>query len=241
MARLLLLLGIALMLYQGWHWFLRTPPERVASLLRKVLPVLLIVVLLILAATGRLNWLFALVAALIPALQRLSRVLWALPQLHDLWRSFGRHGEGLGGASRMRTASLELRIDPVSGRMDGQVLQGPHAGRALSELTLDQLRGLLAHFRQHDPSSVPLLVAYLDRTQGPGWRNDGSEATGEATGQGPMTREQAYQILGLEPGADRDQIVAAHRRLMQRLHPDRGGSTWLASQVNRAKDLLLEG
>ena len=230
MVRLLVLLGIALSLYLGLRWFLRTPPERVAARLRKVLPTLAILILVLLAATGRLNWLFAFSAALIPAIQRLS-------QLHNLWRWFKRGGEGM-GTSRMRTASLELRIDPATGHLDGQVLRGPWTGHALNALSLHQLGQLLAWLRTEDPASVPLLQAYLDRAW-PGWRKGASERTGAEATTGPMTREQAYRILGLEPGADRKQIIAAHRRLMQRLHPDRGGSTWLASQVNQAKDLLL--
>ncbi len=52
-------------------------------------------------------------------------------------------------------------------------------------------------------------------------------------------REEAYRVLGLPPGASREEIKAAHRRLMQRVHPDHGGSDELAARVNKAKDLLL--
>lgn len=57
---------------------------------------------------------------------------------------------------------------------------------------------------------------------------------------GPMSRERALEILGLQAGASRDEILAAHRRLIQRLHPDRGGSDYLAQQLNEAKRRLLE-
>ena len=56
-----------------------------------------------------------------------------------------------------------------------------------------------------------------------------------------MTREEAYAVLGLQPGASEQEIRAAHRRLMRGAHPDGGGSDWLASRVNQARDVLLGG
>ncbi|MBO0709731.1 MAG: DnaJ domain-containing protein [Acetobacteraceae bacterium] len=58
---------------------------------------------------------------------------------------------------------------------------------------------------------------------------------------GPMSNEEAYDVLGLKPGASEEDIQAAYRRLMQAAHPDRGGSDWLAARVNQARDVLLRG
>jgi curved DNA-binding protein CbpA len=55
-----------------------------------------------------------------------------------------------------------------------------------------------------------------------------------------MNRDEALAVLGLKNGATADTIRAAHRRLMKELHPDRGGSDYLAAKVNQAKDVLLQ-
>jgi DnaJ-domain-containing protein 1 len=111
----------------------------------------------------------------------------------------------------------------------------------LSALTLEQLLELLAECRANDPKSAALVEAYLDRYHGTEWRvADESEGQASGVSSGPMSEEDALSILGLEPGATIDDVQAAHRRLMQKLHPDRGGSPYFASLVNKARDYLLD-
>lgn len=74
------------------------------------------------------------------------------------------------------------------------------------------------------------------------WSRMGWPGTGTAPGRprgSAMPREEALKILGLEAGASADEIRAAHRRLIMQIHPDKGGSSYLAAQINQAKDVLL--
>ena len=123
--------------------------------------------------------------------------------------------------------------------MRGRVLAGPHEGKSLDLIAVATIVSFLP---QIDEESRALLMAYLDR-RFPAWRQDaqGHAAGGQRSAPpgGKMTTEEAYQILGLQPGAGRDEIGRAHRALMKKLHPDQGGSTYLAARVNEAKDTLL--
>ncbi|MCL6606576.1 MAG: DnaJ domain-containing protein [Geminicoccaceae bacterium] len=145
---------------------------------------------------------------------------------------------GAGGAARVETALLVMELDRASGRLDGRVRGGRFAGRTLGGLALDDLLALLDEARSEDPSSVPLLEAYLDRRE-PDWRQRASGAGRAPADPGTMDERTALAVLGLEPGATAEEIRAAHRRLMAKLHPDHGGSTFLAAQLNRAKEVLL--
>jgi hypothetical protein len=126
-----------------------------------------------------------------------------------------------------------MTLHHSSGHMDGEIKQGRHKGRFLSELSFAQLVALISEV--HDYDSQHLLEAYLDHHY-PNWRAD---RRGDPSTPG-MDRREALEALGLGDGAGRDEIVAAHRRLIQRLHPDRGGSTYLAALLNRAKDILID-
>jgi hypothetical protein len=159
-----------------------------------------------------------------------------------LWpATFGaRTQKSAGQASRVRTAFLEMQLDHDSGTMNGRVLAGRHQGAALD--TLDRA-ALIALFAEIDSDSRELLAAYLDRRE-PGWREHAQDDAGAGSGgsaarSAKMTEEEAYQILGIQAGASTQDITRAHRALMKKLHPDQGGTTYLAARVNAAKDVLL--
>ncbi len=145
------------------------------------------------------------------------------------------------GRSGVRSDYLAMELDHGSGAMKGEVLKGAFAGRELDALTEDELRDLYDEVLA-DPDSLALLEAYLDRRV-PGWREDaerdGAAGAGSPADAGAMTDQEAYEILGLAPGAGDAEIRAAHRRLMKGVHPDQGGSTFLAGKINQAKDRLL--
>lgn len=159
------------------------------------------------------------------------------------WLPFGpagfsdRTGKSRGQASRVRSAFLEMELEHDSGEMRGTIVSGRHKGVALDRLDVATLVGLLGDF---DEESRALLMAYLDR-RAPRWREDaqGDTATRRAASSGKMTEQEAYQILGLEPGASADDIATAHRTLMKKFHPDQGGTTYLAARINEAKEILL--
>ncbi len=148
-----------------------------------------------------------------------------------------------GKRSSVRTAALEMDLDHDSGGLSGIVLAGRFEGRELAHLDLAELLALRADL-QADPESVQLLETYMDG-RFPVWREDAKADSGEgqaaAPAAGRMGKQEAYQVLGLEAGASAADIRKAHRRLMQRLHPDVGGSSFLAARINEAKDVLLSG
>lgn len=152
-------------------------------------------------------------------------------------------GAGSAWRSKATSALLEMELDHDSGGVRGKVLAGAFAGRDLDDLTPAELSALLRECLAGDPDGARLLEAYLDR-RAPGWCEDADRHrdAGQrgAARPGAMTDEEAYEILGLEPGAGQEAIAKAHRDLMKRIHPDAGGTSGLAARVNQAKDTLLK-
>ncbi|HMR30365.1 MAG TPA: hypothetical protein PKA13_00815 [Geminicoccaceae bacterium] len=186
---------------------------------------------------GRVGLAVVLLAAAFTA----GKTLWAGRRAPDPMEP-GGHAPA--GSSAVSTALLAMRLDHRTGALDGEVRGGTFAGRALATLGIAELLALLREAARDDPPSVSLLETYLDR-RFPDWREraaglgrDGGAAT---MGAAAMDEATALEILGLGRGADEQAIRAAHRRLMSRLHPDHGGSDWLAARINQARDFLLGG
>ncbi len=144
--------------------------------------------------------------------------------------------------STVRSAWLEMKLDHDTGDLDGLILTGTHEGKILSRLEEAELLALYQNLGD-DGDSAALLEAYLDRRI-PKWREhvEPGNATGErrSFSSGAMSKEEAYQVLGLGAGVGPEEIRLAHRRLMKAVHPDSGGSTFLAARINEAKQTLLK-
>ncbi|MGE3481056.1 MAG: DnaJ domain-containing protein [Gammaproteobacteria bacterium] len=229
------------------RWFARTSAQDARRMLRRLPFYLGAGLLILLAARGHLNWLFAAIGAAIALLPRLLPVLQYIPVVKRLYQRYQTGRAGGAGAQAGRSSQVESRyvrmsLNHASGEIDGVVLAGGLKGRRLSELSLAQAVELWRECRAQDEESARLIQAYLDRVHGEAWHAQaGADPAGGggAASADAMSRGEAYEILGLESGASDQEIITAHRRLMQKFHPDRGGSDYLAARINQAKDLLL--
>lgn len=237
-------LVLALVIVAGFAlvvaWLLRANPSSLARIAR----ILLVVVggigvgaMLIFGLRflpGLLPELFGLAGIIITAL--IARAARHRP-------SGGFSSPGSGQRTEVRTAFLQAWIDHGSGDVGGTVLAGRFTGRTLDALADAELIELHAECTA-DADSLRVLEAYLDRRLGADWRNTQDSRSQRPPPRGPrtdMTREEALAVLGLAESATADEIRAAHRRLIQRMHPDVGGTADLAARINRAKDVLLDG
>ncbi len=236
MPRILLLLAIAGVIY---ILFLRArgmPPHKRRGEYIKLALGVAVVVVVMLTLTGRMHWIGAAITGLLVALrQALPLLIRYFPMLASLR---GQAAPGGGQTSTVESAILRMQLDHDSGALNGEVLQGRFEGWRLADMDRAQLEELLAYCAREDNDSVQLLESYL-RQRFPGETDFGGQQSGPGPAPGDMTRAEALAVLGLGDDATKEDIVAAHRSLMQKLHPDRGGNDYLASKINQAKDFLL--
>lgn len=216
----------------GARWFASVPPGDLMRAGRTFLAVFGALAGSGLLLMGRVGFAVVLLSAAFMA----GKSLWRSHRPPDPMQA---GPSGRAANSTVSTAMLAMHLDHATGALDGEVKGGAFAGRALATLGLGELLALLAESGSSDPPSVALLEAYLDR-RFPDWRE---QAAGRRQGgmSTSMDEATALEILGLGHGADEQAIRAAHRRLMSRLHPDHGGSDWLAARINQARDFLLGG
>ncbi len=240
MSTLLVVAGIVVLLLVGLRWFVTAPVSDLAQAVRTFVFVFSALASTGLIYAGRFGLALVTLAAMVMAVRSFVKARRGADPFDG--------GEEQEEVSRVETRLLRMELNRRSGRLDGVVLGGRFAGRRLDGLGLAELQELLAEFLREDPDSAKLLEAYLDRRD-PGWRaarsaeeeevGAGQRAAGPA--DSAMDERTALAVLGLRPGATVEEIKAAHRRLMAKLHPDHGGSNYLAIQINRAKETLLRG
>lgn len=240
MPRLILLLAVGAVLYLALRRIGNMPPHKRRGEYLKLAAAVAVVGVIILTLAGKMHWIGAAITGLLvfmrQSLPLLLRYFPLLTQLGGRAQASPRH-------STVATDTLRMNLDLESGALSGEVLQGPHKGWRLDDMGREQLDELREYCAANDTEALQLLEGYLEQrftdgaAQGDGANASGSQST--ASSSGAMTRQEALEVLGLPADADREAIVDAHRKLMQKLHPDRGGSDYLAAKINQAKDLLL--
>lgn len=226
-----------ILIYAGLRWASEADPKiiRYALLLAGVVFLSLIAFIFILTGRVAVSWPFILGAAGLYLRLRSAIGVWEL--LGRIVRN--KRSGGQGRASSVSTSHLRMTLDHASATLDGEIIKGLYAGEWLSDLSTAQLLEKLQELRADDMEGARLLESYLDRTEA-GWRaTHADEGESHAQPSSSMTREEALEILGLQKGATKEKIRAAHKELMRKFHPDAGGSSYLASKINQAKDVLL--
>jgi DnaJ domain len=234
---LLLGLIVCLVIWSAGRGIITIPPGSLTRLARKSSVIGCLGIALLFGLRGQIE-----ISALALGLAWWLNGTGPFPSLRFGAQKFGSFGGSAAGAvSTLRTAMIEMRIDHATGAMRGTVLAGAFTGRELELMTQNELSALMTECGKLDAEGAGLLQAYLDRRFA-GRREDAYADADPGPARrrpGAMTAEEAYEVLGLAPGAPNEAVRRAYRDLMKKLHPDQGGSTYLAARVNQARDVLL--
>ena len=235
MPRIILLAAIAFALFILLKRAQSAPPHKRRGEYIKLGLGIAVVAVIILALAGKMHWIGVALTGLLVALRQLAPTLMRFSPM--LASKFGQSSPSAGQHSTVATAILSMQLDHDSGELSGEVLKGQYQGWHLADMERQQLEQLLAYCQQEDADSVQLLDSYLQQ-RFPGETDFGAQQATADTGSG-MSRKEALAVLGLDEDAEKEDIIAAHRTLMQKLHPDRGGNDYLAAKINQAKDQLV--
>ncbi len=243
MPRVLLLLAIVITAYILIRRVQNLPPHKRRAGYLQLLFGGAAVAVVLLTLAGKMHWIGAAVTGLlVAARQALPLLIRSFPLLAQWLQQ--RQGPGQSGSqhSEVKSQFLRMTLDHSSGELDGEVTNGPFKDWFLREMDRQQLLDLLEFCRANDPDSEQLLSSYLEQRFPEGFDQDAQSEADEPSGSAStgMTRREALAVLGLDDDATEDDIIAAHRSLIQKLHPDRGGNDYLAAKINEAKDFLLK-
>ena len=238
MPRMILLLAVALTLIILIRRAQRQPPHKRRGAYLQIILGSAVVGVIILTLMGKMHWIGAAVTgALVLARQTLPLLIRILPMLGGLR---GQNTHAAGKQSEVSSRILKMTLDHDSGDLSGVVLEGTYRDWLLEELDREQLDDLMAFCQREDADSAQLLGSYLEqRFPDDAGHTEHNTHAGSANATG-LTRAEALAVLGLGEAASEEDIVAAHRALIQKLHPDRGGNDYLAAKINEAKDFLID-
>jgi hypothetical protein len=232
---LALLIG-ALLISQ---WYVNAPPSTLVKSFKWLAIILAVLIIIFFLIIGPKLWALWALPVLLPWIIRAR----AAARLAKNWSTVSGNSKKSQTSSEqmseVKTKFLRMYLDHKTGEMNGEVIQGAFLGQTLRSLSLEKLLELLTEING-DNQSVQVLTAYLDRYHTDEWQNQWNGPVNSGNIDSSMTREEAYEILGLENGANEYDIKAAHHKLMNKNHPDHGGSNFLAAKINQAKDLLLD-
>jgi len=240
--RLIILLGLVLLVIVVVRGIVRGKSQSGSRQGQWSLLIFVGVLIFVMVATGRLNWLLPVLGAVVAMVVRLLPYLVRYaPLLHRFWqqRKPFQPTSAKEDFSTVNTEYIRMRLNHESGEIDGEILKGRYQGKKLQDLDQTAVLNLLRECRAQDQDAIGLIESYLDRIYGTDWRSREYEGTTNKRTNDKMDEDEARRILGLSIDASNDEIIQQHRKLIQKNHPDRGGSSYLAAKINQAKDILL--
>jgi len=235
--RIILLLAVIITLSLLIRRAQRQPPHKRRGAYLQIILGTALVGVIILTLMGKMHWVgAALTGLLVFARQMLPILVRLLPFLGQLRSQASTSG---GKQSEVSSRIIKMTLDHDSGELSGIVLEGTYKDWLLSELDRTQLDALLLYCQHEDADSAQLLASYMEqRFPDDDYQGESQDNSAGANAAG-LSRTEALAVLGLSEEATEEEIVAAHRTLIQKLHPDRGGTDYLAAKINEAKDFLL--
>ena len=237
MPRIILLLAVVITLGLLIRRAQRQPPHKRRSAYMQIILGGAVVGVIILTLAGKMHWIgAALTGALVVARQLLPVLIRLLPALGQ-WRA--QAATTGGKQSEVSARMIKMTLDHDTGELSGVVLEGAYKDWLLSELDRSQLDTLLEFCQREDADSAQLLASYMEQRFPDENHQSDREAHHSGDRASGLSRAEALAVLGLNEDAEEADIVAAHRTLIQKLHPDRGGNDYLAAKINEAKDFLL--
>lgn len=242
--RLILALICLTVLFYFYKKIKKSPPEQRKKTIISVAVYTVIGLVLLAAFTGRLHW-FGIIPAAIAGVMRFG--VGRFVQLMPIF-NFLRANADIKNPE-FATPNLCVEWNVKTGEIRGKVLMGEFADKELHALTDIQLEQLLETYKADDKKSYYILKFFIQKSrhgahgesaQGRSYNNTHDDHSYSPSNTEQLTTKEAYDILGITKDASKKEVNSAYKRLMQKLHPDRGGNPYLASRVNLARDHVLK-